>query len=86
MSSSDRLWNFWWVTGNKQRGSIDAPNKYRAMQLFKEITGCNAETCDILPYPSEPRLNHERDCPSFCFQPDICQGNTCCPRRFSCCE
>ncbi len=39
---------------------------------------------DVLPYPSEPRLDVRSECPSFCYRPNQCKGRTACPTAPSC--
>ena len=40
----------------------------------------------VLPYPADPRKGNISDCPSFCYRPRECKGNTACPRPRSCTE
>lgn len=44
-----------------------------------------------LPYPAEPRLLVDQHpkygaCPSLCFAPTECAGNSSCPKRYACSE
>lgn len=46
---------------------------------------------ESLPYPASPRLItvswlNGGACPSFCFKPNQCKGNTSCPQNYSCTE
>ena len=41
---------------------------------------------DVIPYPADPRLDVRSDCPSFCFRPHQCIGNTSCPWDYACSE
>ncbi len=55
----------------------------------KARPGKTVQSCNVLPYPSEPRLRtieHPKHgvCPSFCYRPEICQGRSSCPTNPSC--
>jgi hypothetical protein len=39
-----------------------------------------------LPYPADPRVGEQSQCPSFCWQPNSCAGKSSCPRNVSCSE
>jgi hypothetical protein len=70
---------------------VEAISGKSAMTVAKLITGRQPALVDRLPYPAEPRLNpyshgEAGPCPSFCYQPLKCGGNTSCPNRYACSE
>jgi hypothetical protein len=86
---------FWVTFDGRQSACVEAKDETEAKQLAKELTGKEAKTVNILPYPAEPRLNKPtHECtdgssisiPSFCYSPASCAGRTACPRRLSCTE
>lgn len=84
----------YWVKFNgRTPGCVEAKSEAEASALAKQITGHEVVSCKILPYPANPRLNgvdgwdHTKgECPSFCYNPEKCQGHTACPQHYSCTE
>ena len=82
----------YWVKFNgRNPGCVEAKSETEAITIAKEITGNEVVSCKILPYPARPRLNgkdgwdaSKGECPSFCYQPEKCQGHTSCPQHYSC--
>lgn len=73
---------FWINFANKPAGCIDAESFEDAAKnaaIFGHITGIRR-----LPYPAEPRIFKQTDCPPFCYTPEkcacrsSCQNNPCC--------
>jgi hypothetical protein len=46
--------------------------------------GLQVRQVQQLPYPANPRLNNESNCPAFCFKPNECAGRSSCPRAIAC--
>jgi hypothetical protein len=67
---------------------IEADDLPSALAQAEQITGRKPHAAETLPYPAEPRLNkHDGPwgiCPSFCYRPERCAGNTSCRERRSC--
>jgi hypothetical protein len=83
--------SFWLTFKERGAGCVEAKDASAAMGIAKQETGFDAIKAECLPYPAEPRLNQYVDprygvCPSFCFKPSECCGNTSCPQRRSCVE
>lgn len=81
---------YWVKFAGAKPGCIEAEDESQAKRLAAQITGNDAASVKLLPYPAEPRLNkysHPEHgvCPSFCYKPEACHG-TCCPQRYSCTE
>lgn len=82
----------YWLTFNERTaGCVEAMDGVAAAAIAKEATGFDAISVEVLPYPAKPRINEYVDpkygvCPSFCFKPKECVGNTSCPQRYSCVE
>lgn len=80
------MFNIYWVEfENGRKGTIKAKDANDAKRIGLSIVGCEAIEVNTLPYPAEPKLN-AIDCPSFCFSPERCKGQTSCPRLYSCTE
>lgn len=82
---------FWLTFNERPAGCVEALDEAAAAATAKEITGFDATSVKSLPYPANPRINTYDDpkygvCPSFCFKPGECCGNTSCPQRYSCVE
>jgi len=71
-------------------GCVEAETAEDARRLAHELTGAEVASCDILPYPADPRLNkHEYKSgptPSLCYDPEYCKGSTSCPKPRACSE
>jgi hypothetical protein len=83
--------SYWIKFSGHKSGCVDATTEESAKKIAKTATGHDAISCTILPYPANPRINKHVDpkygiCPSFCFKPEQCAGNTSCPQRYSCTE
>jgi hypothetical protein len=83
--------SFWMKFKERTAGCVEAEDEINAAKIAKELTGFEPTSCKRLPYPAEPRINKHHDekygvCPSFCFKPEQCCGNTSCPQRYSCTE
>lgn len=82
----------WWVAFSSGKNAcVEADTDAAAIALASELTGREALTATILPYPAQPRLNsvpwpNGIITPSFCYRPDQCKGRTACPQRYSCTE
>jgi len=76
---------YYWIDfNNRTSGTVEAKSETAALERAKEF---GAPTrAQVLPYPANPRLAVESECPSFCFQPRQCVGHTACPSRRSCTE
>lgn len=82
---------YWVKFDGHKAGCVEAENESAAKVAGKELTGCEVSEVKSLPYPASPRLNpwkHPKHgvCPSFCFNPEKCAGNSSCPQRMSCVE
>lgn len=83
--------SFWLKFNERPSGCVEAKDEKEAAVVAKEATGFDAVSVQNLPYPANPRINQYDDpkygvCPSFCFKPRECAGNTSCPQRYSCVE
>ena len=83
--------SFWLTFSERGAGCVEAESEVKAAAIAKQITGFDATSVKDLPYPAKPRINEYVDpkygvCPSFCFKPAECCGNTSCPQRYSCVE
>jgi|GEM_PF-2007285 len=67
-------------------GCVEAENEENAKQIALKITGAEVTSCNILPYPADPRINKLSECPSFCYDAEHCKGRTSCPKRPACSE
>lgn len=81
--------SFWLKFNERPAGCVEARDKDAAIAVAKQVTGFDAISADILPYPACPRINEYEDpkygvCPSFCYKPEQCHGKTCCPQSYSC--
>jgi hypothetical protein len=78
--------SYYWIRfAGHAPGTVRAKDVAEAIELGKSITGVEVASIDILPYPASPQLN-ECDCPSFCYTPEQCKGNTCCRKNYACTE
>ncbi len=82
---------YWVAFESGSSGCVTAESKEDAIKLASEITGRQAVSADVLPYPAEPRINkvsvgNYGVCPSFCYDPRNCKGNASCRQRRSCVE
>ena len=79
---------YWLKFPTKQAGCVEADSQDRAHAIGKEKVGEAPTSCEVLPYPADPRLNKAEHSwgftPSFCFEPNRCAGRTSCPRDYSC--
>jgi hypothetical protein len=83
--------SFWLKFKERVAGCVEAKDEAAATAIAKAATGFDAVSIQRLPYPANPRINQHVDpkygvCPSFCFKPEQCCGNTSCPQRYSCTE
>lgn len=73
-------------------GCVQAANHAEARDLAEAKTGRGVVEVKELPYPASPRLvTYDSGAgygvtPSFCIDPQSCQGFTSCPKRRSCTE
>lgn len=81
---------FWIKFVDHNSGCVEADTAEEASQLAYEITGAKVKSCDVLPYPAEPRLNKHKyksgPIPSLCYDPENCKGRTFCPKPRACSE
>jgi len=54
--------------------------------LAQEITGKIPVYVKRLPYPANPRLGKQSNCPAFCYSPKQCAGHSSCPKSYACSE
>jgi hypothetical protein len=77
--------NFFWVTfANRASGTVEAKDMNEALVRAARLG--DATKVETLPYPANPRLDVRTDCPSLCYSPNQCKGNTACPKNPSCCS
>lgn len=96
MTTKQQQISAFWVTFNgRGPGCVEATDPEAAKMKGLALTGCEPTDANILPYPTEPRLNKHvftdstgkaYSCPSLCFAPRQCVGKTACPQRYSCSE
>lgn len=85
---------YWLHFEGRRPACVEAMTPEEARALGAELGKAPVTSCDELPYPAEPRLNHVRHqdaqggfvTPSFCHSPEQCKGKTVCPQRYSCTE
>jgi hypothetical protein len=83
---------YWIKFKTAKAGCVEAADEAEAKRIATEAMGEEPVSIESLPYPADPRINrysHPKygECPSFCFAPERCKGNTSCPdRRRSCVE
>lgn len=92
---------FWITFTDGTSGYCQGSNAYDAVRIAEKLTGKTVRLPDgsskwqpdipTLPYPAMPviwQLDHPvvGKCPAFCFRPEQCKGNTCCPQKRSCTE
>lgn len=65
---------------------VEAPTAEEALGIAESETGKKATEAKELPYPAEPRVGSQSNCPSFCWQPTLCAGRRSCPRSYACSE
>ena len=81
---------FWIKFENHTSGCVEAEDETEARKIAEEIKGVEVVSCDILPYPAQPRLNkwiHPKfghATPSFCYRPQQCKGHGSCPTNPYC--
>ncbi len=79
----------YWMTFEKRGpGCVEAENVDDARAIATDL-GYTPVSCNIIPYPADPRINKYSDerlgiCPSFCYRPNKCKGKTACPNMPSC--
>ena len=74
---------FFWVNfSDRKSGTIEGATRVDALDLARAFG--QVVELEILPYPSEPRLDVRSECPSFCYRPNQCKGRTACPTAPSC--
>lgn len=89
----------YWITfTDGSAGYCEGNNEYDAVKIAehlskKKVGGGPWEnfTMKVLPYPAEPviwQLDHPVNgkCPTFCYTPKQCAGNTCCRKQPTCTE
>jgi len=77
--------DFFWVEfDNRASGTIEANNEFAALQLANNFG--KPRRARVIPYPADPRIVVDSDCPSFCHSPRKCVGRTSCPMRRACSE
>jgi len=80
----------WWLTfDGHSPGCVEAEDVEQAKSIGEKMTGAKMRECDCLPYPARPRLNEYKDpkwgvCPSFCYTPEQCKGESACPQNPCC--
>ena len=53
--------------------------------IEQDVSKERVKTVRSLPYPGQPRMEPlQSHCPSFCWTPKKCVGNTSCPKRKAC--
>lgn len=62
---------------------VEAENPIEAANILKPAVATEIKE---LPYPADPRVGPQSDCPSFCWQPNACAGRSSCPRQYACSE
>lgn len=82
---------YWATFDRRGPGCVEALNESDAKAEAEKKTGEAPVSCEKLPYPAEPRLNHYVDarvgvCPSFCYNPNLCKGRGSCPNGPACME
>ncbi|AGF91038.1 hypothetical protein SXHG_00016 [Synechococcus phage MRHenn-2013a] len=77
--------SYWVRFKDGKKGCIQADGR-EAAYIEAESLG-EVVSFQPLPYPASPRIGNNNDgCPSFCYDPDRCAGNTCCHKSYSCTE
>lgn len=80
----------WWLTTESgHAGCVEALNEAEARVIAASAWGVQPDTCQKLPYPTNPRINQYHSephgvCPSFCYNPGLCKGRGSCPQNPSC--
>lgn len=64
--------------------AVDGPTAIQIGTDARANDGAMVIGVAALPYPANPRIGPKTDCPSFCWQPHRCAGNTSCPRNPCC--
>jgi hypothetical protein len=77
---------YWLIFPTAEAGCVEAESEGEANIIGQKERGEPPKTIKILPYPADQRIGKRTGTPSFCFQPDKCQGRSSCPRRISCVE
>ena len=83
--------NYWVSFQGFPSMCIEAEGKADVEKIVRAMLGKPITKIEVLPYPALPRLtlHHYPEhgvCPSFCFKPEQCKGNTACPQNYSCTE
>ena len=78
----------YWVTfANAPSGCVEDETIEKAREQAGDYG--RVMTVMVLPYPANPRLSPEgkrSKCPSFCYQPSKCAGQSSCRARYACSE
>lgn len=82
---------FWFTFEDGGSGCIEADTQAAAEEIAETKLSRTTVSAKVLPYPANPRLHvvpHPEygPCPSFCYSPETCAGQTGCPKRQSCTE
>lgn len=77
---------YWCHFNQRGPACIEAESAQQARRMAEELTGSSVLSCERLPYPAEPRIGEQTDCPSFCVEPEKCKGRGSCPQRRACTE
>lgn len=93
--------NYWWVklyiqgTTAQTSGCVTADDIGAAVDIVRmKFRNPAINEISVLPYPADPRWDVGMEkpsldgpvCPSFCYEPESCKGQTSCPKRPSCVE
>lgn len=64
---------------------VEANSPEEAKKKLEE-SGWEGEVKQVkfLPYPADPRIGDQSQCPSFCWLPNSCAGRSSCPRSVAC--
>ncbi len=89
---------FWLKFTDGSHGYCQGESEYDAKTIAEKVSGkvvSGGKYQDIaakpLPYPASPviwQFDHpvHGKCPTFCYQPNRCQGRTCCGQNPACSE
>lgn len=78
----------WWVTfASGKEGCLEgtADDVEQEAETFTETHGAPVRFRS-LPYPANPRIGKQSDCPPLCYSPRECKGHTACPKPYACSE
>jgi len=74
---------FYWVTfEDAKSGTVEASDEGSARERAEEHGA--VVSVARLPYPAQPRIAVDSDCPSFCYSPRECRGRGSCPKGYAC--